>query len=352
LAARVVDAAGLLAEPGVRAAVEAGADDDDAAADLFGAVLDIATRADELPAWISGLHLPEDGGGFAPARELVLPGSTDIFDPEIVGTLEREVAERWVGLDRLGVLTGLKAAVVGEVATGPTLLDAADAPPPAAWEDYLGELTDRLGPDVELGDVEVVLDLDAVLPGSWPEALRLLDSEPALHRAVPRRVRGFDSYVAWWLRHESPEELELGDPFAIEGADPGLDRILRPAPAILAGRSEEIQRALGGVRSLAGLDGEEWAHLDLGDAGDPVDPATARAVWDALAELDQDGPWEGPALVPAVVGPDRIELVRPADAVVVTARPWLARADVAPSLTAGEARWELRSLARLENGER
>src|SRR5690606_39066032 len=82
----------------------------------------------------------------SPARELVLPGSTDIFDPEIVGTLAREVAERWVGLDRLGVLTGLKAAVVGEVATGPTLLDAEDVPPPAAWEDYLGELTDRLGP--------------------------------------------------------------------------------------------------------------------------------------------------------------------------------------------------------------
>jgi len=344
LGAEVVDATGLLAHAAARAAVEAATEDDGLAAEVAPAILTLAGLADELPTWIGDLPLPEDGGGYAPARELALAGSPaeELFDPDLVGRLDGEAAERWPVAAQI-VLTGLRVAVMHDIATGPSLLDDDDAP--AGWSDYLAELSERLGPDAALGDLEAVADLDAVDEEAWPDALRALDNDPHTHRAVTRTVQGCSSFAAWWLRHESPEELELGDPFALDGADPVLGRILRPAPAILEGRSDAFRLALGGVRSLADLDAEEWAHLDLGEEGDPVDPATARAVWEAFVQLGTDGPQEGTELVPAVVGPDRIELTRPGDVVVVTARPWFARADVASSLTAEDGRWELRRLA-------
>lgn len=346
LGAVATDATVLLAHPAVRAAIDAALEDDDVAAEITEPMLTIAAAADEIPPWLGALPLPDADGGFGPARELVMPGSAahELLDLDVVGLLDADVASRWPDVRRIGVITGLAVRTMPDVTTGPALL--ADDEAPDAWGDYLDELTahlgpdSNLGPDVNLGDLEVIADLDAVRADAWAEVLRILDEDPATHRAVTRTVRGRPSYTAWWLRHASPEHLDLGAPFALE---PSLEPLLGTAPTILEGRSAELCVALGGVRSLAEIDASDWADVDLGEPGDVVEPATARAVWDALgAGAAKDDPdaekdssrdaWPEDALLPAVVAPDRIELARAADVVVVPGPHWFQRTDVGPML--------------------
>src|SRR3954452_3891690 len=106
LGARPATAAAVLADPTVRAAVEASMDavDDPGAggpepAELADAVLALVAAArpgvGELP-WLAELALPDDDGGWAPAGELVLPGSplAGVLDPGALGALDRRFAPR------------------------------------------------------------------------------------------------------------------------------------------------------------------------------------------------------------------------------------------------------------------
>ena len=100
LGARPATAAAVLADPDVRAAVESSldrADDGEDVEPLAVAVLTLVAAAGTAPGelpWLAELALPDDDGGWAPAGELVRPGSplADVLTPGALGALDPEFA--------------------------------------------------------------------------------------------------------------------------------------------------------------------------------------------------------------------------------------------------------------------
>jgi hypothetical protein len=378
LGAVPADPAAVLAHPGVRQAVldQADEDDLDLAAEISEAVLDLVAAAlrDGAPpdaeepvgpdrAVLGLLTLRAADGEPTPAHGLVLPGSVAerLLDPRVLAPVAD--VDRWgtAALLAVGVRADLVVVRVPEVVVGPAagLLGAEDdtdllADTLDGWEDYLAVLADHLGPGVGVEEVLAVADLDAVHPDAWPAVLARL-SEPPLRRALLDPVRSPEApgrtapaYAAWWLRERAG--LGLDAPFAVDGADPVLARLLPEAPAVLDGTDREVRRVLGGVGALAEVPLGAWGGLLRArtPVGGTVDASLAGAVWAAWAQrahetataatgpaaIDPAGTGDEVEVVPALVAPDRVALVHAEDAAVAPSPMWWQRTDLAAVLPA------------------
>lgn len=357
LGAFEADAEGLLTQPAVRTVVLDQADDDDldVATEVTATVLAVVAATlpggppSEARPWLGLLTLTAADGEPTPADGLVLPdgAAARLLDERVLAPVSVADVERW-GADVL-VAAGVRADLV-VVRVGHVVADAAslgdDPTDPSvlaaqsldAWDDYLDHLAARLGSGTYVGEAVAVADLDAVADGAWGDVLARVGAEPDLRRALVERVRGeggatASSYTAWWLRTHA--DLGLGAPFAAGGpdVDPVVAALLPAAPDAVAGCDVGVQRALGGVASLAELDEPAWtALLDAwGPVGAPVDAAVAAAVWRGAA------PDEPPQRVPALVGPGRVAVVHAQDAAVADRPMWWQRTDVA-AVVPGTAR--------------
>ncbi len=192
LGAQTASAATVLAHPAVRSAV-AWTTDDPEPDEVVDAVLALVQSAVEASPWQPGSHaflgdlaLPDDEGEPAPAGLLVRPGSpmARLLDPEAVGRLDADVADRWpaevlqaVGVAGLPVLVRVEDADPDDL---PPELDELDGA-----QEWADEVTGRVPGAVLDGAVLAVRDLDLVVDDGWPE---LLDA--ARRRPRPARGRG------------------------------------------------------------------------------------------------------------------------------------------------------------------
>jgi len=312
--------AGVLADPAVRAAVEASYDEEDPGP-IAEAVLSLAAgarlRPDDYP-WLADLALPGADGEWYAAGELMLPGSSLA---EVVGSdspfgivspalLERYGADT---LEAVGVLSSFSRLAAEDVA-----IDAPDLDLDEAVE-WAADVRARLAPGgvpLVAPELLAVRDLELVDPGRWPLALKLL-AAPSLRAALvgPTRVLLSDgryadvrSYTSWWLRRHPvldgrrPGEMRAAD------ADPLLaalyDEAQLPADA-------EFARALGVRTSLSELLAEPGGADDLltrlADPARSVTRAQLRALWIALAAVADAEP------------PDRVRAIRRNEVVVADA---------------------------------
>jgi hypothetical protein len=320
---------GVLGHPATRAAVEASCDEEDPAP-IADVVLDLVAAADtdrgEYP-WLADLALPDTGGEWCPAGELLLPGGSlagVVAADAPFGIVSPKTLDRYgpATLEAAGVLSSFELLTAHDVDLDePGLdLDGADE-----WAWHTRERLPRGAvPPVAL-EVLAVRDLELVDPDRWPRALELL-AEPPLRAALaePVRVRLADgrhadvpSYTAWWLRRH----LVLGGRHLSElraaDADPLLAGLYDEADPAVAGALADpvIARALGVRTTLAGMitepGGADELLSRLADPARPVSRAQLRALWAALATAD---------LTPDdVTPPDEVRAVRGEQVVVADA---------------------------------
>ncbi len=330
LGARPATAAGVLADPAVREAVEGSMDaldefdappPEELAAAVLALVEAAGVRPGELP-WLAELALPDADGGWAPAGELVLPGSPldAVLEPGALGMLAPDFGVDLDALRAVGVLDTF--AVVR--AEDPDDLDVDGA---ADWADAV---LDRLPPDApppRWPELVAVRDLELVT--DWPRALRLLtDLPPAARDDVEVGGVRVPGYLRWWLR---------GHP-VLDGRRPG--RLRHPVSEELQGLYEPAE-ADGAVLDLlappasvddvlADVDGALDLLDRLGDPARRVRPEVLRTVYARLA-VALDGVDVDP--------PDRVRVAADrvaADAVVLD-RPWLQPLVRRPLVPAGGA---------------
>ena len=302
---------GVLADPAVRAAVEASYDEEDPTP-VTDAVLSLVAaahlRPDELP-WLADLALPGDDGEWYPAGEMLLPGgplAKVVATDAPFGTVGAEVLERYgaATLEAVGVLSSFGLLAARDVPLDVPGLDLDGV------QEWAADTSARLpGGDVPpvAAEVLAVRDLELVDPARWPRALELL-AAPPLRAAlvVPTRVLLADgrhadvpSYTAWWLRRHPV--LAGNRPADVRAAD--ADRLLWGLydEAVLPA-DPAVARALGVRTSLAGLLEEPGGAdelLDrLADPGRPVTRAQLRALWTAIAAVAD------------ATAPDRVRVVR------------------------------------------
>ncbi|SOE03625.1 sacsin N-terminal ATP-binding-like domain-containing protein [Blastococcus haudaquaticus] len=334
LGARPATAPAVLADPAVRAAVEGsmdavedpldgGPDPEDLAAAVLALVGAARPEVGELP-WLAGLALPDADGGWAPAGELVLPGSpfAGLLAEGSLGVLDAGTAAT-VDADALRAVGVLDTFALVR-ADDPDDLDVDGA------DRWVDAVLDRLPPDAPPPDwptVTAVRDLELV--DDWSAALPLLVALPAEARAdVVLGGVPVPGYLRWWLsthpvlagrrpdRLRDPASTELQGLYEPATAPPEVLALLRPAVTV--------------ADVLADVD----ASLDLLDRlGDPrrtVRPEVLRTVYARLAEaldgVDADPPER------VRIGPDAVA----ADAVVLDA-PWLQPLVELPVVPAGGA---------------
>ena len=334
LGARPATARAVLADPAVRTAVETSMDAVEDALDgapepedLAEAVLALVAVArpavGELP-WLAELALPDADGGWAPAGELVLPGSVlaEVLADGSLGLLDAGTAATADpdALRAVGVLDTF--ALVRAEDPDDLDVDGADR-----WVDALLDRLPADAPPPEWPPVTAVRDLELVT--DWERALPLAAALPA--EAWADVVLGgvpVPGYLRWWLstspvlhgrrpdRLRHPESVELQGLYEPAAAPPDLLALLRP-PATLAD-------VLGDPDGAIDL-------LDrLGDPARSVRPEVLRTVYARLAEaldgIDVDPPEH------VRVAPDRVV----ADAVVLDA-PYLQPLVRTPVVPAGGA---------------
>ena len=317
----------VLADPAVRAAVEASYDEEDPGP-ICDAVLSLAAAARLRPndyPWLADLALPGADGEWYPAGELLLPGSplAEVVGSDTpFGTVSPATLERYGAdtLEAVGVLSSFSLLLAEDVVIdGPDLdLDGA--------EEWTAEVRARLAPGVPVVAPEVlaVRDLELVDPERWPLALDLL-AAPSLRAALvePTRVLLADgryadvpSYTSWWLRNHP----------VLGGRRPGEMRTAHADP-LLAGLYDEADltadaefaRALGLRTSLTQLlaepRGADELLTRLADPARSVSRAQLRALWIALSAA---GDVEPPGQVRAVRG-NEVVVADAAEAMVLDA---------------------------------
>ncbi|SDC79574.1 hypothetical protein SAMN05660690_2584 [Geodermatophilus telluris] len=322
LGARAATAAAVLADPAVRAAVEASVDavEEDWAdgdpADLARAVLALVAAAGTAPGelpWLAELALPDAEGAWAPAGELLVPGAplAAVLEDGALGLLDPAFADAQdpAALRAAGVLVTF-ALVRAE---DPDDLDVDAA---GAWADAV---LDRLppGPPPAWPPLCAVRDLELV--ADWPGALALLAdaAEEAWADVVVGGVAA-PGYLRWWLTTHP----------VLGGRRP--DRLCAPGSRELQGLYDPASgppRVLERLRPPATV-GDVLADVDaaldlldrLGDPRRTVSPAVLRTVYARLAEALDDVDVDPPAGV-------RVAADRVADpgreSVLVLDAPWL-----------------------------
>ena len=350
LGARPATAAAVLADPAVQEAVERSMDD--APEGLTRAVLALVEAArpapGELP-WLAELALPDAARSWAPAGELMLPGSplAAVLAEGALGTLDPELAAAHdpAVLRAVGVLDTFALARAGD----PEDLDVDGA------DEWADAVLDRLpvdAPPPEWPALTAVRDLDVV--ADWPGALRLLAGAPA--EAWADVVLGgvpVPGYLRWWLsthpvlggrrpdRLRHPAGTELQGLYEPADADPRLLELLRP-PASLDDVLADVDAALDLLDRLGDPDRSvrpdvlRGVYARLAIALDGVDadpPAAVRVAPDAVARdaVVLDVPWLQPLVDRPVVpsggapGPvaDLLDLALASEVVraAVTSRP-------------------------------
>ncbi|WP_308014723.1 sacsin N-terminal ATP-binding-like domain-containing protein [Nocardia coffeae] len=249
LGARQATVEDLLADPALEAALQ----DDPADPDTVEAVLRLAGQLIDpsaLPDWLGTLELPDEDGELLPADELLLPGAplAGVLAPDSpFGTVDSATLDRYGEQALRAIGVGWGFSVVTELdPTGPDHhLDDEET-----WWETLVE---------DPPELIAVRDLDLVDQDAWPNALRLLLSEPRTRRCLADR----DGYTAWWLRHHA----------RIGGTALGLFRA--PGDEVFAGL----------LPAPADLDPADLAalHAVLADP-DTITPELAAALLDALAD--------------------------------------------------------------------
>jgi hypothetical protein len=283
----------LLADPAVRGAVKAAHGmlpqaEGGGPAELADAVLALVRAAAPGPHErfdLAGLELADDRGRFAPARDLLMPGSplAEVVEPGAFGQVDPDLVRRW-GPEVLRAVGVLDTLVV--VRADDVLLDVdgveedlLDLDGFAEWIEEVRSVLPAGARDAPavLTELVAVRDLDLVAPDRWPRALDLLahgalrDAVTAPARVLPAAGHAVDlpSYTSWWLSlrpvlgGRRPADLATGG-----GLLDGLyDQVPEPAadPELLVGL---------GVRSTLS------ALLDT--------PGGANEVLDRLADPDRD----------------------------------------------------------------
>ncbi|MEC3913515.1 sacsin N-terminal ATP-binding-like domain-containing protein [Nocardia sp. CDC160] len=312
LGARQASPEDLLNDPGLRAVLE----DDPSDPDTVDAVLKLAAHTlaapGMLPSWLGLLELPDVSGESTPADELLLPDAPlgrVLVEDSPFATVAEDVLETY----------------------GPEALRAIGV----GWGFTLVAESDPTGPDHHLDDEETwweglaedpaeliaVRDLDLVDDGEWPEALRLLLSDPTTRPLLADR----DGYTAWWLRqHAHIDGIPLGlmrhpDDTLFSGLLPqlpGFDAtdltvlrgVLADPEVLTTALAEELLDALADPARRPGPESISRTYqllaeaLDAGrlDTEELVLPGQVRAlsgeVIPAADALVLDRSWFGPAL--------------------------------------------------------
>jgi hypothetical protein len=311
----------VLADPAVRAAVEASYDEEDPGP-ITDAVLSLVAgtrlRPDDYP-WLADLALPGADGEWHPADELLLPGSplAEVLGPDTpFGPVSSAILERYGAdtLEAVGVLSAFSLIVAEDVVIDAPDLDLDGA---SEWAADVRARIARRGVPLVAPELLAVRDLELVDPDRWLLALKLL-AAPSLRAALvePTRVLLADgryadvpSYTSWWLRNH----------LVLNGRRPGEMRAAQADP-LLAGLYDEAEppldgefaRALGVRTSLAELLAEPGGANELltrmADSARPVTRAQLRALWIALSAVAAD-----------VEPPDRVRAVRRNEVVVADA---------------------------------
>jgi hypothetical protein len=311
---------GVLADPAVRAAVEASYDEEDPgpiADAVLGLVAEARLRPGDHP-WLADLALPGADGHWYPADELLLPGSPlaeVVGSDSPFGTVSPAIVARH-GADTLaavGVLSSFSLLVAEDV-----IMDAPDLDLDGAAE-WAADVRARLAPGgvpLVAPELMAVRDLELVDPERWPQALTLL-AAPSFRPALvePTRVLLADgsyadvpSYASWWLRSHP----------VLGGRRPGEVRAPHADP-LLAGLFDEAElpadaefaRSLGVRTSLTELlaepGGPDELLTRLADPARSVTRAQLRMLWIALSAVADVEP------------PDRVRAVRRDEVVVADA---------------------------------
>ncbi|MFD7919045.1 sacsin N-terminal ATP-binding-like domain-containing protein [Streptomyces sp. NPDC059740] len=331
---------------------------------LFETVLALVRDAGLGPGdepWLAALALPDEDGEWAPAGELVLPGSD--FERVIregeLARVDQEVATRWgeAPLTAVGVLADFALVRATDVVLDPDELEPRDgdwAEPDDVgvldsvdvWcEDLLDQLPESAVPPVAT-EVLAVRDLDLVDDDAWPLALTLL-SRPPLRDALTQPVRVLlpdgtselvRPYTAWWLRGHPVLDGRRPAGLRAAGGDPLLAGLYEAADA--GAVDPQVLRALGVRTTLAALLDEPGGAAELltrlADPGNEVGAAQLHAVHRELAGLDPEEvtlPEEVRAVVDGVV-----RVVDAAEAVVADAPDLLPLAAGLPLLPVTPAR--------------
>ncbi|WP_246066109.1 sacsin N-terminal ATP-binding-like domain-containing protein [Geodermatophilus aquaeductus] len=323
LGARPATAAVLLADPAVRAAVEESVDaveegwDDGDPAALARAVLALVAAAGTAPGelpWLAELALPDADGAWAPAGELLLPGTplAAVLTDGALGTLDPDFAAEHdpATLRAAGVLADF--ALVRAEDPDDLDVDAADE-----WADAVVDRLPPGAPPPSWPPLTAVRDLELV--ADWAAALPLLAALPdeawadVVLDGVP--VPG---YLRWWL----------GTHPVLGGRRP--DRLCAPGSRELQGLYDAAtgpEAVLGRLRLPATVE-DVLADVDtaldllerLGDPDRTVPAPVLRTVYARLARALDGVDVDPPAGVR--VAPDRV--ADPGrEAVLVLDAPWL-----------------------------
>jgi hypothetical protein len=324
LGAKEAGPSDLLAAPALRDAVERSAEDVVSGVDtlpLAEAVLRLAAEGGDVDG-LGALALPAEHG-WRRADELILPDSpllevldVDAFGEDgALGVLDDEFATKWPTeiLTSLGVL-GTFAVVTDEEPAEP----GHGLPEEEQWWESAPEPPSR---------VHAVRDLDLVAEDAWPEALRLLASEPETWRALT--LPG--GHTGWWLARYAELAERPPNEWRLPGAN-GLAGLYDPVPE--PDLRPEVLAAIGVRSELAVSDAEDVADLlaRLADPDREIPPGLVLRTHRALAD----------AGVPAedVDAPDRVRAldgsVAEAGRAVVLDLPWLIAVWPAGRLVAAE----------------
>jgi hypothetical protein len=341
LGAQPATAAAVLIDPAVREAVEGsmdavedlldGPDPEELAAAVLALVVAAGTATGELP-WLAELALPDAEGGWAPAGELMLPGSAlaAVLEEDALGTLDAGFAADADALRAVGVLDTF-ALVRGD---DPDELDvdAADE-----WADAVLDRLPADAPPPGWPTLTAVRDLELI--ADWPRALPLLMAAPPDAWAdVVLDGTAVPGYLRWWLRSHP----------VLDGARP--DRVRHPDSTELQGLYEPASgdpEVLERLRLPVTVDDvltDADAAIDLlhrlGDPARTIRPDVLRTVYARLAAaldgIDVDPPTR------VRVAPDRVE----ADGVVLDA-PYVQPLVDAPVVPAGGAPGQVADLLDL-----
>jgi hypothetical protein len=338
-----VSAGQLLGEPRLLAHLRAVEEHPDDAERVAQAVLELVSLAPDADMSLGDLLLPDSDGELVPASMLVLPGSVmdELLDPDDLGRLHRDWADRWGGLvARCGVAVDGPVRVIGRE------VDLEALPEELADLDGMQVWAGDAGPGV-VAELVAIRDLDLVRDEAWPRLLRLVDADPQLSAALDDlRVAGVSarrvtSHTAWWLRNRlrfsgfrlPTELLDKGDP---------VSQFLPVAPAWVARLGPRLRRVLGLVSSPADLDVDGWAGVltSMGQCSQ-VSLGQLTAVWRAFGEwLPAAADCPPPLSVARLwaVDADDRPVLADADNVCVSDDPrWLQRRDLGPRVVLGAA---------------
>ncbi|RBY85122.1 sacsin N-terminal ATP-binding-like domain-containing protein [Blastococcus sp. TF02A-26] len=339
LGARPATAAQVLADPAVRAAVEVSMDaaeePDGDPGPLADAVLALVAAASPAPGdlpWLAELALPDAAGGWAPAGELLLPGSplAEVLEAGALGVLDGAAvaATDPAVLSAVGVLDTF--AVVR--AEDPDELDVDGA------EEWADAVLDRLPsgpPPPPWPPVTAVRDLELVT--DWSRALPMLAALPAEACADVRLGETVvPGYLRWWLRTHpvldgrrpdrlrAPDGAELQGLYDVAQASPDVLELLAPAVTVADVLADpdtavELLDRLGDPARRVRPDVLRTVYARLAGALDGLDvppPARVRVAPDRVADPERepvvvlDVPWLYPfvtaALAPAGGAPGAV----------------------------------------------